>query len=237
MVKPYLAEKLLAAPAQQHIAVWPDLAHKGRAAQRQPQPLALAHGVVVNAKVGAQCLSIGADKLPGRGVQPAGGNIGRMVAVRNKADLHAVGGVGAFQLRLPCHFSDLRLLIFAQRQQKAAQHLLPKAVQHIGLVTRIAFGAANAPHALLILLNTRIMPGGDLFTAKAVSSLHKRTEFHIRIAQKAGVGGAPGAVAGAERRGYMGFKIRPRIQHGQRHIQLAGSRFGFLHGFFVCRAE
>ena len=86
-------------------------------------------------------------------------------------------------------------MVFAQRQQKAAQHLLSKAVQHIGLVARIAFGAANAPHTLLILLNTRIVPGGDLVAPQHIRAVKQLVELHIAVAVDAGVWRAPRKIA------------------------------------------
>ena len=139
------------------------LSHEHRVTHGEPQALALAHGVVGDALVAAQDISVQVHKIPRRKLLiRIFINKFRVVIIRDKADLLAVRLGRHLQGNLLCQLTDLLLGVGAHRHQRAGKLLLRQIVERVGLILGLGRRFFQRIAAVWQALNLRVVAGGDV---------------------------------------------------------------------------
>ena len=184
---------------------------------------------MIHAGMRAEILAIRPDEPALLGGQAPGTDEPGIIPVRDKADLHGIRRIRAGQADIPRDFPHIVLLKLSQRQHQTAQNVLRQTVQHVGLIPCGALRHAQAAKAVLAQLYTGIVAAGNVRAAQLVRFFRQQAEFHAGIAQNAGVGRAPFAVAVTEGSDHLLFKQFRGVNDMQFNAQRIGSLPGGLH--------
>ena len=165
------------------------LADVDRLTERDPQPVALPHGVMGVAGVRADAGAIDVDDRS-RVARVAAALLEQraVVAERDEADLLALRLVRRRQLELGRDPPDLRLGQVAEREARASQLLLVEHPQEVGLVLVGIRGAEEAPAAVAVL-EARVVAGGDrIGSIGGQAAVQQLVELDVLVARLARVG-------------------------------------------------
>ena len=164
-----------------------DFCHIHGPAEGDAQPLALADGVVRDSPVAAQNMAFRIHKIALRGffsriaLQKTG-----VVVVLNKADFLAVRLVRHAEPGFLRHAAGLRFGVCAQGHQRMRELVLCQGIEHIALVLA-GRGLFQQPAPGAVLLDHRVVPGGDVIIPQQPRLLQHRVEFQVPVACNAGI--------------------------------------------------
>ena len=192
---------------------------------------------MVDAGVCAEIFALGADEMPGFRCESPLTDIGGIISVRDKADLHRVRRIGTGKVQLTGHGTDVIFLEFSQGKDQLAENILRQTVKHIALVAGGAFGHGDPADAVVVNLHTGIMAGGYPGTAQLVGLFRQQTELDKGIACDAGIGGLPGAIAFTERLDHKPLKGVLCIDDVQWNAEGIGGFPGGRNGALVRRRK
>ena len=95
----------------------------------------------------------------------------------------------------------------------------------------------DAGYPVAVHLHPGVVPGGDVLDAQPVGRGQQGGELDRRVAADAGVGGAAGAVVGAEGGHHLLLEQLLRVQHDALNVHLLGGFLGGFHRAVVGRGE
>ncbi len=179
---------LVATADDQGVGGGQDLADVDRLTQRDPEPVALAHGVVGVAGVRADARAVDVDDRS-RVARVAAALLEQraVVAERDEADLLALRLVRRRQLELGRDLPHLRLRQVAEREARACQLVLVEHPQEVGLVLVGIGGAQEAPAAVAVL-EPRVVAGGDrIGSVGGQAAVQQLVELDVLVARLARV--------------------------------------------------
>lgn len=132
-----------------------------------------------HALVAAQNPALGVGDVPraGRG-QAGGGQKPGVVAVGNKAEVHALGLVGGAQAQGAGYLAGLRLGEAAQGHERSGELALGERKEKVTLVLAAVGAAQEAGGAALrAVLDPGVMAGGDIGGAQLEGPAHEGAEL------------------------------------------------------------
>ena len=190
------------------------------------QTPSLADGVVVNALVLTQNLSLSVHKVPGRGRGAVGIQPGGVVPVRDEADLHAVGLVRHGDAVLMGQVPDLGLFQAANGEDQTADHLLRETGQHIGLV--VSVGTTGQKGFALLVFDLGVVAGGHEVCPDFIGIPEEGGELHGGVAPGAGQRGPPFQIIPLEGAHDLVFQLLTDVPGGEGDVQPCGHGLGIL---------
>src|SRR5581483_2634404 len=139
------------------------------------EPLPLADGEAMHAAVRAEFTTTLVDDRPAAfDRRILARDERRIVAVGDEADLLAVGLVGDDQSEPPRLLAHIRLHQRADGEYRPRELILREREQEVRLILLDIRAALEQPSAVGILLDTRVVTGGDLFGAETARAFEKR---------------------------------------------------------------
>ena len=174
-----------------------DLSDVDGLAQREPEPVPLAHGVVRVAGVRADLGPVGVDDETRLAVVAAPlGQQRAVIAERDEADLLALRLRGGGQRELGRDRAHLGLRQLPERKARRRQLRLGERPEEVGLVLRDVARAQQVVPAAGIGRDPCVVPGGDrVGTVGREAALEEHVELDVLVARLARVRGGAVEVA------------------------------------------
>ena len=160
---------------------------------RDAQALALADGIAQRAVVTPDHAAVAPHNVAWLGGMSAAAlDIARVVAVRDKADILALGLLGVYEALLGGNAAHVALFVQpSQRKDRACQTLLRERIQKVALVLLGVLAAVQLPGAVGRLARFGVVTCGDVVAAHIECRIEQRAKLNMAVADDAWVGRQP----------------------------------------------
>src|SRR5262249_42771036 len=207
-----------------------------RFARGKAEALALPDGEIVNAVVTAEdsagwrdnfALSGGHGHLLFRGV---GVDELHVVAVRDEAELHALGLLRHRERGAARDFTDFVLRDFAKGKFAVGALRVRKATKEIGRILGGIVGTKKlGPLRGRVVANTSVVAGGEPIGADLPSHSQQRLELYVGVAIGTGDGSAAAEIVVHKGADDALFKLVFEVHHVVRKVEMLGDALGVVN--------
>ena len=193
---------------------------------RDAQALALADGIAQRAVMASDHVAVAPHNVARcSGMSAAALDIARVVAVRDKADILALGLLGVDEVLLGGNAAHVALFVQSgQRKDRACQALLCERIQKVALVLFGVLAAVQLPGAVGRLTRFGVMSRCDVVAAHIQRRIEQRAKLNMAVADDAWVGRQPLLIGGHEALDNIAVEGLLQVEHMVGHPQALGDR-------------